>query len=150
MPENIEIQGLLPHQGAMQLIESVSSWTRDDIVCQTRSHLRSDNPLRHRGSLPMHVAIEIGAQAAGIHGGLLNRELFPGSPAQMGYLAVISNAQWNENSLNSLEDNLIIFARRTAVTPGGRAYRVRIEHRSETIMSADLVIALETGDKVPI
>lgn len=148
MPENIEIDGLLPHQGAMQLIDHVDSWTRDDIICRTRSHLRADNPLRQGGLLPSHVAIEIGAQAAGIHGGLLNREMFPNAPAQMGYLAVISNAHWTTASLDELNDELVIFARRTAVTPGGRAYRVRIEHHTETIMSADLVIALEPSDKV--
>lgn len=131
----------------MLLIEGIISWSRDDIVCVTRTHLRPDNPLRHGNGLPAHTSIEYAAQAAGVHGGLLNRELFPDAPAQMGYLAVISNAEWQVEFLDSLTDALVINARRTAVTPGGRAYRVRIEHKGELIMSGDLVIALEAAGK---
>jgi hypothetical protein len=82
-----------------------------------------------------------------VHGGLLNRELYPDAPAQMGYLAVISNLHWNVDRLDNLPDALHIHARRTAVTGGGRAYRVRIEHQSVLIMSGDLIIALQPSGK---
>jgi predicted hotdog family 3-hydroxylacyl-ACP dehydratase len=147
MLEKHQIEGLLPHQGAMFLLERVTAYDRDKIVCTTRSHVSPTNPLRHDEQLPAHVAIEYAAQAAGIHGGLLNRDLFPDAPAQMGYLAVISNAEWKVERLDDLSEKLIIHALRTAVTPGGRAYRVRIEHAGTTIMNGDLVIALETGGK---
>ena len=147
MLEKHQIEGLLPHQGAMFLLERVTDYDRDKITCMTRSHLNPDNPLRHQERLPAHVAIEYAAQAAGIHGGLLNRELFPEAPAQMGYLAVISNAQWTVERLDTLSGELVIHALRTAVTPGGRAYRVRIEHADQIIMTGDLVIALDTGGR---
>ena len=147
MLQKHQIEGLLPHQGGMFLLERVIASGRDDIICATRSHLQPHNPLRHDQCLPAHAAIEYAAQAAGIHGGLLNRDLFPDAPAQMGYLAVISNALWSVERLDDLPDELIIYAKRTAVTPGGRAYRVRIEHCNVTIMSADLVIALEPSGK---
>lgn len=147
MLEKHQIAGLLPHQGTMFLIERVLNYSRDDIICATRSHQLPENPLRHAGHLPAHAAIEYAAQAAGIHGGLLNRDLVPDAPAQMGYLAVISNAEWTIEYLDDLPEELIIHARRTAVTPGGRAYRVRIECRNIIIMNADLVIALETGGR---
>ena len=145
MLEKHQIEALLPHQGAMFLLERAINYDRDQITCSTRSHLNPDNPLRHADCLPAHVAIEYAAQAAGIHGGLLNRDLFPDAPAQMGYLAVISNAQWHVPRLDDLSEELIIHARRTAVTPGGRAYQVRIEHRGDVIMSANLIIALEVS-----
>ena len=147
MLEKHQIEELLPHRGAMFLLERVLSSSRDDIVCATRSHLQQDNPLRHAGHLPAHAAIEYAAQATGIHGGLLNRELFPNAPAQMGYLAVISNAEWLVERLDDLPEELIIYARRAAVTPGGRAYRVRIEHAGTIIMTGDLIIALENSGK---
>jgi predicted hotdog family 3-hydroxylacyl-ACP dehydratase len=147
MLEKHQIEALLPHQGAMFLIERVVTYTRDDIICTTRSHLNPINPLRHANSLPAHVSIEYAAQAAGIHGGLLNRDLFPDAPAQMGYLAVISKAEWFVERLDNLSNELTIYARRTAVTPGGRAYQVRIEHSGAIVMRSDLIIALEAAGK---
>jgi len=147
MLEKHQIEGLLPHQGSMFLMERVIGYDRDKITCMTRSHTSPTNPLRHGDHLPAHTSIEFAAQAAGIHGGLLNRDLFPDSPAQMGYLAVISNAEWQVQRLDDLSEELVIHALRTAVTPGGRAYRVRIEHANQVIMTGDLVIALETAGK---
>ncbi|MGE0115919.1 MAG: 3-hydroxylacyl-ACP dehydratase [Steroidobacteraceae bacterium] len=147
MLEKSQIEGLLPHQGAMFLLDRVARFDRDEIECSASSHRDPHHPLRHQGCLPAHVAIEYAAQAAGVHGGLLNRALHPDAPAQMGYLAVISNLQWFVDRLDDLPGNLQIHARRTAVTPGGRAYRVRIEHQSQPVMNGDLIIALETSGK---
>jgi predicted hotdog family 3-hydroxylacyl-ACP dehydratase len=131
----------------MFLIDEVITWDRDSISAIATSHRNPANPLRHQGHLPGHAMIEYGAQTAGIHGGLLNRELFPDAPAQMGYLAVVSNLAWKVAEVDRLPGDLTIFARRFAVTPGGRAYHVRIEHRDEEIMSGDLIIALVTSGK---
>lgn len=145
MLERTEIEGLLPHQGKMFLLERVFAYNRDAIECGALSHRDSDNPLRHAGKLPGHAAIEYAAQAAGVHGGLLNRDVNPNAAPQMGYLAVLTNVQWNVERLDDLPDVLRIYAQRTAVTPGGRLYRVRIEHQAQLIMSGELVIALEPG-----
>jgi len=143
MLERTDIEGLLPHQGKMFLLDQVFAYDRDQIECGTFTHHAGDNPLRHANRLPAHAAIEYAAQAAGVHGGLLNRDLNPGARPQMGYLAVLSNVNWQVERLDDLPELLRIYARRLAVTPGGRLYRVRIEHRSEVIMSGELVIALE-------
>jgi predicted hotdog family 3-hydroxylacyl-ACP dehydratase len=142
-----ELTTLLPHQGSMFLLDQVLRFDRDEIECNANSHRDPHNPLRHQGVLPAHVAIEYAAQAAGIHGGLLNRQQYPDAPAQMGYLAVISNLHWSVQRLDDLPDVLHIHARRTAVTPGGRAYRVRIQHQGAAIMSGDLIIALQTSGR---
>jgi len=147
MLNKTEIESLLPHHGTMFLLEQVEHFDRNEIECSAISHRDVGNPLRHNGCLPIQMAIEYAAQAAGIHGGLLNRELHPDAPAQMGYLAVISNLQWQAQRLDDLPGALRIHARRTAVTPGGRAYRVSIEHAGRSIMSGDLIIALEAGGK---
>ena len=147
MLKKTEIEALLPHQGSMFLLDQVSRFDRNEIECSAISHRDPHNPLRHQDQLPAHVTIEYAAQAAGVHGGLLNRELYPDAPAQMGYLAVISNLRWSVDRLDDLPDALHIHARRTAVTGGGRAYRVRIEHQSVLIMSGDLIIALQPSGK---
>lgn len=147
MLEKPQIAELLPHQGAMFLLDRVARFDRHEIECSATSHRDPHNPLRHEGCLPAQIAIEYAAQAAGIHGGLLNRELRPDAPAQMGYLAVISNLQWQVQRLDDLPGALQIHARRTAVTPGGRAYHVTIQHQGQHIMAGDLIIALEPSGK---
>ena len=147
MLKKLEIEALLPHQGAMFLLEQVERFDRNEIECSAISHRAPDNPLRHGNRLPAHAAIEYAAQAAGVHGGLLNRQLHPDAPAQMGYLAVISNLLWQVQRLDDLPGDLQIHARRTAVTPGGRAYHVTIQHQGDPIMSGDLIIALEPSGK---
>lgn len=147
MLEKSQIEVLLPHQGAMFLLDRVTRFDRNGIECIASSHRDPNNPLRHLNCLPAHVAIEYAAQAAGVHGGLLNQQLNPDAPAQMGYLAVVSNLHWQMQRLDDLPGDLEIHARRTAVTPGGRAYHVEIRHRGQSIMSGDLVIALETSGR---
>lgn len=147
MLKKTEIEALLPHQGAMFLLDHVERFDGNEIECSAISHRQPDNPLRHEGRLPVQVAIEYAAQAAGVHGGLLNRQLHPDAPAQMGYLAVISNVQWQVQRLDDLPGDLKIRARRTAVTPGGRAYHVSIQHQGRPVMSGDLIIALEPSGK---
>ncbi len=131
----------------MFLLDRVTRFDRNEIECIATSHRDPHNPLRHDDRLPAHVAIEYAAQAAGVHGGLLNQQLNPDAPAQMGYLAVISNLHWFVQRLDDLPGDLQIYARRTAVTPGGRAYHVEIGHQGQPVMSGDLVIALETSDR---
>jgi len=147
MLKKTEIEALLPHQGAMFLLNQVERFDRNEIECSAISHREPGNPLRHAGQLPAQVAIEYAAQAAGVHGGLLNRQLHPDAAAQMGYLAVISHVQWQVQRLDDLPGELKIHARRTAVTPGGRAYHVSIQHQGSPIMSGDLIIALEPSSK---
>jgi predicted hotdog family 3-hydroxylacyl-ACP dehydratase len=132
----------------MFLLDQVVRFDHDEIECRASSHRDLRNPLRHQDRLPAHAAIEYAAQAAGIHGGLLNRQLYAEAPAQMGYLAVISNLHWSVDRLDDLPEPLHIYARRTAVTPGGRAYRVRIEHQGNTILSGELIIALQTSGAI--
>ena len=147
MLERSQIEMLLPHQGAMFLLERVTRFDADEIECIAASHRDPNNPLRHGNGLPAYAAMEYAAQAAGVHGALLTRQLRHDAPAQMGYLAVVSNLHWHVERLDDLPGDLEINARRTAATPGGVAYRVEIRHQGSSITSGDLVIALETADR---
>ena len=147
MLDKSEIEMLLPHQGAMFLLERVTRFDRNEIECIASNHRDPNNPLRHFDCLPAHVAIEYAAQAAGVHGGLLNRKLRPDAPALTGYLAVVSNLHWQVERLDDLPGDLEIHARRTAIAPGGVAYHVEMTHHGRSIVSGDLIIALETDGR---
>jgi predicted hotdog family 3-hydroxylacyl-ACP dehydratase len=143
MLEKSQIETLLPHRGAMFLLERVTRFDADEIECIATNHRDPKNPLRDGHCLPVHTAVEYAAQAAGVHGGLLARQLRHDAPVQRGYLAVVSNLSWQVERLDDLPGDLEIHARRTAVTPGGVAYRVETRHQGRSIMSGDLIIALD-------
>ncbi|MBS0641449.1 MAG: 3-hydroxylacyl-ACP dehydratase [Proteobacteria bacterium] len=84
MLDRAAIQGLIPHQGAMCLLETVLAWTQDDIACRGRSHLAPDNPLRRGGRLSAMAGIEYGLQAAALHGALRSQ-----APLPPGWLAAL-------------------------------------------------------------
>jgi predicted hotdog family 3-hydroxylacyl-ACP dehydratase len=62
---------LIPHAGAMRLLDAVVDWNMATIHAIGERHGRSDHPLRDETGLhAMHLA-EYGAQAAAVHGALL-------------------------------------------------------------------------------
>lgn len=64
------IEKLIPHHGAMCLLERVLAFTDDSLHAQTDSHRSPDNPLRRGGGLSALHLCEYGAQAMALHGGL--------------------------------------------------------------------------------
>ncbi len=65
-----EIAALVPHAGAMCLLDQVLAWSADDILCAARSHLDPENPLRRAGRLAALCGLEYALQAAALHGAL--------------------------------------------------------------------------------
>ena len=70
MLDRTRILELIPHQGAMCLLDEVVACTESTITCRTRSHLDAANPLRHSARLGAVCGVEYGLQAACVHGAL--------------------------------------------------------------------------------
>ncbi len=64
------ILSLIPHQGAMCLLDRAESWSERELLAASGSHLAPDNPLRSNGMLQMLCGAEYGFQAACLHGAL--------------------------------------------------------------------------------
>ncbi|MGI4800383.1 MAG: hydroxymyristoyl-ACP dehydratase [Janthinobacterium lividum] len=82
-----EIAALIPHGGAMVLLDRVIRWDADSIVCAARSHLDPANPLREAGRLAGLCGVEYALQAAALHGALLAS----GQAQRAGYAASLRN-----------------------------------------------------------
>ena len=81
----IDIAALVPHAGAMVLLDRVEAWDADGILCRARSHLDAANPLRRDGRLSACCGLEYALQAAALHGALV-----AGGVAQRaGYVAAL-------------------------------------------------------------
>lgn len=67
-----DIAARIPHAGRMCLLDAVTFWDAQRIVCRATSHLAADHPLRAvDGSLGVAAGIEYAAQAMAVHGHLL-------------------------------------------------------------------------------
>ncbi len=106
-----DIEALIPHSGGMCLLENVSEYSEEEIVCQTQSHLLKDNPLKVKGKLSNMHLIEYGAQAIAIHGGLIEKEQKKDQAggSRIGYIASVKSVVWG--AFNPLTMKLTVRAK---------------------------------------
>jgi predicted hotdog family 3-hydroxylacyl-ACP dehydratase len=119
-----EIRTLIPHSGTMCLLDGVVSWDDDSILCLTNTHRNPDNPLRRNGRLSAVNALEYGAQAAAIHGGLRARAA--GTTAPACYLAALRDARVHRERLDDLTAPLEVRAKRLFGDAGNTIYQCAI------------------------
>ncbi|MDS4028987.1 MAG: hypothetical protein RKO66_02785 [Candidatus Contendobacter sp.] len=137
--DKARIQTLIPHAGAMCLLEAVIAWDGDGIVCLTETHRDPANPLRRRGRLAMVHACEYGAQAAAIHGSL--RAQAAGQSAPAGYLAALRDVRWFAADLAAVEAPLEVAARLVLGDADYCIYAIQISAASQLLAEARITIA---------
>jgi len=98
MIERDELCTLIPHAGSMCLLDGVEHWDQTSILCSSKSHLLSHNPLRVNDQLAAVHAIEYGAQAMAVHGGLRARE--QGIQTGQGFIAALRNIRLHVDYLH--------------------------------------------------
>ena len=103
------LDALLPHVGAMRMIDEVVRWGEEDIECVARSHHDAANPMRIDGTLPAACGLEYGAQAMAIHGALVaGRDAKP----RVGLLVAAHELAWRVRRLDTVAGDLTVRARR--------------------------------------
>jgi predicted hotdog family 3-hydroxylacyl-ACP dehydratase len=122
--EKAEIRKLIPHSGAMCLLDRVTQWDDRTITCVSNTHHDPANPLRRNERLSAVHAFEYGAQAAAIHGGLRARSV--GAVAPPGYLAALRDARLHVAFLDNLELPLEISAKHLFGDGANTVYECRI------------------------
>src|SRR5437899_8586396 len=105
-----EIRTLIPHAGLMCLLDSVTEWDDQSIICISNTHRDPANPLRRDGRLSALHAFEYAAQAIAVHGGLRARSA--GITAPPGYLAALRAARLRVICLDDVAAPLQICAHR--------------------------------------
>ncbi|MCB1778145.1 MAG: hydroxymyristoyl-ACP dehydratase [Candidatus Competibacteraceae bacterium] len=145
--DKARIRELIPHTGAMCLLDTVIAWDDDSIQCVTDTHRDSANPLRRRGRLPAVVAFEYGAQAAAVHGGL--RASAAGESAAPGYLAALRNACWFVSELDENAAPLEVTAHRLLGEAAHCIYAIQISSAGQLLAEARITIVPQTHGKSP-
>ena len=119
-------QMLIPHKGAMCLLDTVIDWNAERIHARSDSHRRSDNPLRSDGQLRAVHLCEYGAQAMAVHGGLVARAA--GQVASPGFLVSLRAVELFVARIDDLTGSLDVHAEKLLGDDSGWQYAFRIEH----------------------
>jgi predicted hotdog family 3-hydroxylacyl-ACP dehydratase len=119
-------QHLIPHRGAMCLLDAVVAWDEAGIHARASSHRDPGNPLCADDRLHAVNLCEYGAQAMAVHGGLLaQREDGVAAP---GLLVSLREVKLHVARVDDLPHNLDVHAQKIAVSAGAMQYAFRIEH----------------------
>lgn len=138
-----QIMALMPHAGAMCLLDGVVDWDADHILCRSeRFHCDHAHPLRHNGRLAGVTLAEYGAQAAAAHAGLFAQQAGQGQARQTGgFLAGLRDVQLPVESVDCINTALDIHAWREVGGPQGMIYRFEVASAGVVRATGRLTIA---------
>ena len=138
------IARLIPHSGAMCLLERVLEWDETRILCQATSHLLADNPLRTSSGLLATAAIEYAAQAMAVHGALLAQGA--GQAAMPGMLASARSVTLHCLRLDELMQPLDVRAERLAGDDRQLLYAFEVSHAGDPVATGRATVVLDVSE----
>lgn len=124
----------------MCLLDDVVRWDDESIICITNTHRDANNPLRRNGQLSAVHALEYGAQAAAIHGGLRARAA--GTTAPPCYLAALRDAHLHVVRLDDFVSPLQVRARRLFGEASNTIYQCSISADGAPVADGRVTIML--------
>jgi len=137
------LAALLPHAGAMCLLDAVESCDRQRIVCTTMQHRNPHNPLAVDGRLGCVQGIEFAAQAMAIHGALV---AFPaGVRPAVGWLGRIRDCVLHWDRIDTHAGSLRVSATRVAAAGGALMYGFAIDAGHVRVIAGTATVVL--GDR---
>jgi predicted hotdog family 3-hydroxylacyl-ACP dehydratase len=137
------IRALIPHAGKMCLLDGVITWDDESIACMSGTHRDPANPLRRGARLSALHALEYGAQAAAIHGGLRARSA--GAPLPSAYLVAFRDVRLFVERLDDITFALDIRAARILGDAGNAIYESHVLADGDLLVQGRITIMLPTG-----
>lgn len=146
-----QIAARIPHAGAMCLLDSVTDWSPDHIVCTASSHRDPANPLRSGGRLGVLCGIEYAAQAMATHGGLRmageGDEVGPRPKA--GFLASVRGVAAHVARLDDSATDLLVEARRVSGNDGLVMYEFSVRDADRLLIEGRAAVVLDASSLLP-
>jgi len=137
-----EIAALIPHAGAMCLLDNVVHWDAEKIRCTSRSHRNTANPLRADGQLRAVCGIEYAAQAMAIHGALAG---IVGAKPKAGYLASLRDVACRASRLDDMEGELIVDAAQLMGDASRVIYQFTLRVGEVEVLSGRATVVLQVA-----
>jgi predicted hotdog family 3-hydroxylacyl-ACP dehydratase len=141
MIDRAAIAELIPHTGAMCLLDVISEWDDASITGHSSTHHDPANPMRVRGWLDILCGVEYAAQVIAVHGGLLAGGASPGA----GYLASLRDLTCHADRLDEMPGSLVIRARRLLAESGRAIYMFEIEAEGRQMLQGRAALVLDGG-----
>ena len=141
--DRAQILKLLPHAGAMCLLDTVLQWDEVSLRCLSRRYRDQDNPMRRaNGILGTASGIEIAAQAMAVHGPL---SAGAGAPPRHGYLIALRDVHLRTGRLDAIEGDLVVDAERLMGDANGATYRFMLAAEGVELLSGRATVLLGAG-----
>lgn len=135
------IAALLPHQGAMCLLDQVEACDATSIVCTATTHRDPAHPLRRDGLLPAVCGLEYALQAMALHGALT-----AGAAQRVGFLAALSGVAMQAERLDDVGGALRIVATALAQERRGFIYEFDVTGDGRALLSGRATVVLADAD----
>lgn len=140
------IASLIPHAGAMCLLDRVLHWDIDSIECLSLSYKKPTNPLRRPdGRLGSACGIELAAQAMALHGRLVEHD--SARPTSHGYLASLREVRLHRRFLDNLDDRLRINVRRLMGDSRSATYYFELKCQNEHLLTGRATVVLAAEER---
>lgn len=137
------VASLIPHTGAMSLLERVVGWDDASVTLTTTTHRNPAHPLADNGRLRSIHLCEYGAQAMAVHGGL--RAQARGERVQPGMLVSLKDVALHCDYIHELEGELLIEARQLHCNDTAWQYEFRASHAGRLLAEGRAIISLASG-----
>jgi predicted hotdog family 3-hydroxylacyl-ACP dehydratase len=135
-----QIAQLIPHSGAMCLLDGVLRWDERRILCASSGHRAADNPLRAGDRLPALCGVEYAMQAMAVHGGLTGKTA--GRP-RTGYLASLRDVECRSERLDDLPGELLVEAELLAGDGAQASYRFSLRVGEVEVLHGRALVVLD-------
>ena len=139
---------LIPHGGAMCLLDAVEQWDETSIICKTASHRDATNPLRRDDQLEAVCGLEYAAQAMAVHVGLLEERGRKHTIA-VGYLGAVKNLTLRATRLDDVKEDLTVRATRLVGQASSFIYTFRVSAGRQELLDGRASIFVKYLDHQP-
>ena len=139
---------LIPHGGAMCLLDAVEQWDETSIICKTASHRDATNPLRRDGQLEAVCGLEYAAQAMAVHVGIVE-ERGENKKLAGGYLGAVKNLTLRATRLDDVKEDLTVRATRLVGQASSFIYTFRVSAGRQELLDGRASIFVKYLDHQP-
>jgi predicted hotdog family 3-hydroxylacyl-ACP dehydratase len=141
-----QILTLIPHAGAMCLLDEVLVWDEASVRCLSYRFRDQDNPMRRAdGTLGTACGIEIAAQAMAVHGRLTAQGVQEAGAPVLGYLVSLRDVRLATACLDAAIGPIVIDARRLTGDARGAGYSFTVADQEAELLSGRATVLLGAG-----
>jgi predicted hotdog family 3-hydroxylacyl-ACP dehydratase len=137
--DKAQIAALIPHAGAMCLLDRVVRWDSTTISCVASSHRAAVNPLAAHGRLDAVCGVEYASQAMAVHGAMVRG----GRPPAGGYLASLRDVTCAVERLDTLAGDLLVSAALLMADDARVIYRFDLTCGARPVLSGRAAVVIQ-------